>query len=516
MPRWPQLAPTLALAVLGAACSTPGTGDVEDGSAGPARATVVPPTASRRNGSTPETPAMVPRAPRGTDPVREATPAEGPTDPVDAGATDGPPPYPLHGATFHFLAHVYDRPSLDAPTVGHLRRGARFRASERVGEEGCEGGWYEVAGGGFVCRGRGYILGREPQSFEPAPIPPSLEEPLPYPYAWVRTDGVPQYWELPTADQERALAEWLADRDRDPRDGGAHGDGGVAPDGDGADAGDGGDGKPPWLRFVMRRGFYVSLDGEVTAGDGRTFARTVRGTYVPADALVPVPDTVAPGVRLGPGRTLPLAIVHRDGPTRWRRVATSGALRADGRYERLASFSVADTVTVRGRRLVVSRDGTMVDARAVRTVRARPRPEDVPEGGRWVHVRLSEQTLVAYEGDRPVYATVVSTGRDGFETPTGLHRIQSKHVTATMDDLSSEDPYLIEDVPWVMYFEGSYALHGAFWHSRFGRPRSHGCVNLAPDDARWLFRWSSPSLPPAWHGVMARGGRQGTHVLIEP
>jgi hypothetical protein len=65
-----------------------------------------------------------------------------------------------------------------------------------------------------------------------------------------------------------------------------------------------------------------------------------------------------------------------------------------------------------------------------------------------------------------------------------------------------------------MYFLGSYALHAAFWHERFGHPRSHGCVNLAPRDARWLFFWTLPELPSAWHGVLADVGK-GTTILLD-
>ncbi len=122
---------------------------------------------------------------------------------------------------------------------------------------------------------------------------------------------------------------------------------------------------------------------------------------------------------------------------------------------------------------------------------------------------------MAYEGDRPVFATTTSTGREGFETPTGLFRIQSKHVSTTMDDLTSEDDaYLIEDVPWTMYFEGNFAIHAAFWHQHFGRPRSHGCVNLAPADARWVFQWSGPEVPTSWHGVFADRTRAGTWIYV--
>jgi hypothetical protein len=81
-------------------------------------------------------------------------------------------------------------------------------------------------------------------------------------------------------------------------------------------------------------------------------------------------------------------------------------------------------------------------------------------------------------------------------------------------DVASDGPYSIEDVPWVMYFQGSYALHAAFWHDAFGHMRSHGCVNMAPEDARTLFAWSDPPLPAGWHGVFSRDDASGTRVVV--
>jgi lipoprotein-anchoring transpeptidase ErfK/SrfK len=73
----------------------------------------------------------------------------------------------------------------------------------------------------------------------------------------------------------------------------------------------------------------------------------------------------------------------------------------------------------------------------------------------------------------------------------------------------------LRDVPWVQYFEGGYALHAAYWHDDFGRPRSHGCVNLSPIDARRVFFWTDPPLPEAWHAVKAgRTMGLGTWVRV--
>ena len=81
-------------------------------------------------------------------------------------------------------------------------------------------------------------------------------------------------------------------------------------------------------------------------------------------------------------------------------------------------------------------------------------------------------------------------------------------------DVASDGPYSIEDVPWVMYFPGSYALHGAFWHNLFGTTRSHGCVNMSPIDAREIFFWTEPHLPKGWHGVFQSEANKGTRVVI--
>ena len=75
-------------------------------------------------------------------------------------------------------------------------------------------------------------------------------------------------------------------------------------------------------------------------------------------------------------------------------------------------------------------------------------------------------------------------------------------------------PYSIEDVPFVAYYDRSYALHGAFWHAQFGYMMSHGCLNLSPIDARELFQWTSPHVPNGWHGVFATDKNPGTRVIV--
>lgn len=131
-------------------------------------------------------------------------------------------------------------------------------------------------------------------------------------------------------------------------------------------------------------------------------------------------------------------------------------------------------------------------------------PHDAPAllqpGERWIDVDVDAEILVAYEGETPVYSTLVTSG--GKETPTepGVYRMWLKESEADMKGLNGEDPYSVATVPWTQFFspEKGLALHTAYWHDAFGTRRSHGCVNLAPRDARWLYFWSDPQVPPGW------------------
>src|SRR5690606_9843159 len=140
-----------------------------------------------------------------------------------------------------------------------------------------------------------------------------------------------------------------------------------------------------------------------------------------------------------------------------------------------------------------------VQAADLNEVHIIPPPKDV-ESAQWIDVDVGEQVLVAYRGEQPVYATLVSSGR-GSPTPLGNYPVWAKVTSIDMSNQGYEDnAYLVQGVPWVVLFQGHNALHGAYWHDRFGQRRSHGCVNLAPRDARWVFEWFGPALPAGWTG----------------
>ena len=125
-----------------------------------------------------------------------------------------------------------------------------------------------------------------------------------------------------------------------------------------------------------------------------------------------------------------------------------------------------------------------------------PRPEAV--SGRWVAVDLFEQTLIAYEDDKPVFATVVSSGMKDWQTDEGIFSVWARLASDPMSGATgSEDAYALQSVPWVMYFNRGQSLHGTYWHDSFGYRRSKGCVNLTISDARWLYDWMQNAEPNA-------------------
>lgn len=109
-------------------------------------------------------------------------------------------------------------------------------------------------------------------------------------------------------------------------------------------------------------------------------------------------------------------------------------------------------------------------------------------GELWFDVNLSTQYMVVYQGDTSILETYVSTGRPGFDTPTGTFTINTKLEVQDMEGVIGGEYYDVPSVPWVMYFTDSgHAIHGAYWHNNFGATMSHGCVNLPVDVAEYLY-----------------------------
>lgn len=171
--------------------------------------------------------------------------------------------------------------------------------------------------------------------------------------------------------------------------------------------------------------------------------------------------------------------------------------------------------TVKAGRVVLS-NGTELPKWKTRIAWRRERPARIGPDAMWAHVDIEQQTMVVYRGDTPLRATLVSTGKVGRLTNTqlGLYRVLSKVRMSTMRGRVPE-PYLAEGVPFVMHFYQGQALHAAWWHDGFGTRRSHGCINLPPKDARWLFQETLPKVPDGWRGILLAGDDPRLTVLIE-
>jgi hypothetical protein len=143
-----------------------------------------------------------------------------------------------------------------------------------------------------------------------------------------------------------------------------------------------------------------------------------------------------------------------------------------------------------------------------------PLSPQVPENKKHIEVYLDRQFLLAYEWDVPVYAARVATGQRNYETPTGwfhtFHKRPTYHMFGGADEVSIFD---LPGTPWDSYItENGVALHGAYWHNDFGHTHSHGCINMHSEDAKWIFRWTLPTVPADQRLVLAPG--TGTRVRI--
>ncbi|WP_394823634.1 L,D-transpeptidase [Pendulispora albinea] len=427
--------------------------------------------------------------------------------------------------------------------LGSLRKGAIVEVKPHViKKSNCPEGWYELVSGGFMC-GKFVTPDLNNKELANAAHLPYTDGPLPYDYGLNLTNGTPLYRRIPQrkerAEAERGLAIGKTKR-------GADGKALPTPEAaamaaSGADAPwyvkNHGGGRPQvtfeelkgetgLIVLRMVRGFYLSLDKEIKVPGGKMW-RTTDGYYVPSDhILVHKPTTEFEGVWVGRDdekRKLPLGFVTN--PRAWRYEYDDAEKRVR-RHESLSRFSI---LQLTGKKNIVDERAYYETAENFwmkdldgRALRAMPPPPDLKPGEKWIDINVKSQSLVAYEGEKPVYATIVSTGRHNDEDKTqdhhtiqGSFQIREKFTAATMDDdATSEGPYSIQDVPWIMYFHGSYATHGAFWHSNFGHERSHGCVNMTPHDAKVLFEWAGPVLPKGWHAVRATDKNPGTRVIV--
>jgi len=495
----------------------------------------------------------------------------------DAAASDAEVPYegPYLGAAALTVPVYADMDFAREKMIGYMRSGSKAPVNAKpIQASNCKAGWYKLISRGYVC-GKYATTDLEDPRVRLGTSPPKLDQTVPYQYAYNTKDGTPLYRAVPSREQMNTYEPYLTaakkpkpeKKDKEPEaedtedregaqpaanaadddtvkaavDRSANRDGGVAeqpdaeppkpwwqsdPDGGRPDIklSDLHEGSDAIMARRMVKGFFVAVDKQF-GWNKRLWYKTTEGLVAPADRMAINKPPSFHGVEIGGQNQpkLPVGFVISTNAFKYELV--------DGKEpERKAKVSLHAIAALTGntaqRKGVLYRettDGWWVRAADSTLTEPGAPPSDIGPNEKWIDINLTRQTLVAFEGTRPVYATIVSTGKKGatkakdHSTIQGSFRIREKHITATMDGdgaAPGENPYSIEDVPYVMYFKGSYALHGAFWHNNFGHKMSHGCVNLAPLDARFVFLWATPTLPQGWHGAWATRDEQGTLVVI--
>lgn len=235
---------------------------------------------------------------------------------------------------------------------------------------------------------------------------------------------------------------------------------------------------------------YVSVD-DVTTVEGVAWARINPNEYVQAEHLSSVAGSAFAGYHIAGELERPMAFMVRNfRPHRTPGGEVNGDAAVLMRYTVVQVFA---TTTVDGWDWYLVGPDQWVEQRNVGLVSPKT-PPDAVAASRWIEIDLYEQTLTVYEDERPIYATLTSTGLPEWYTRPGVFKIYARRWSAPMSGSYDDDRldyYALQQVPWTMYFDQSIALHGAYWHDGFGFRKSHGCVNLSPTDARWLFDWAS-------------------------
>lgn len=374
---------------------------------------------------------------------------------------------------------IYAEPRFDTDFRGKLPRREAFALFEKVeGDERCEGdGWGRVGVSAFVC-----LEHTEPTKDAPVKLPTLAKGQL-TPFYYARRDKRrgedhdPPRWPSRAALAAGKPATDALAREHD-------------------------------YAFVRRRrtsdgvlltdsAFRVVREADVKRMEPSDFAGRDLGT-------APIPD----------GRVLAWSVVWRHSTVREEAHPEADEV---GRVRFHEMLYVRDEPTARRGEVfypLAEGEGWVSDDEIQRFV-PMDRSSAIAEGELWLDVELEEQTLAIMQGDEPVFVTLISSGSHKHPTPPGIYRLTSKMGYSDMRSRADEDePYHVEAVPWVMYFDGRYALHGTFWHNRFGRRTSHGCVNLSAKDARRVYESTAPHPPGGWLSIYEHPEDPGTTIRI--
>jgi hypothetical protein len=363
------------------------------------------------------------------------------------------------------FASVHAAPRPDAEELGVIAPRTRLAKRPLTQNRACPSGWLEVEPQGFVCAK--LVADRRQPSKSLLPIL-SRGALVPGVYGQVRRAGV-------VYDSVEAAAA--------------------------------GKGQVPEAHLTVQK------LGSVKVG-GRSYWRTRHG-LVAASAVRRFHGSRFRGVEVGGDLTLPFAWTLREKNRFSAPVYSEPAISDDpaGRVKSRRRYAI-EAFSEDGEFAKLAGHG-WIESSFVRVARRSDPPEGLVAGERWLDIDLDQQTLVAYEGETPVFATMVSSGKVYHRTPTGVYRIHRKVAVRTMNSMAdSSTEYSVDKVPWTAYFAHGYALHAAYWHGAFGYTKSHGCVNLSPIDARRLYAWMAPVVAPGWIEVYGHETQPGSVVRI--
>lgn len=427
---------------------------------------------------------------------------------------------------------VRPKPNNAHSWIGFLWFGSsvRLRAPEPVAGSGCRGRWYAVEPRGYVCvdDDRATLDPEHPVVQGITQYSPNLASPWPHRYG--ESIDLRRYAALPSERRQRA-SEWYypSHQERLAR----------ARSGASVDALLGIDlSLPPPGEIalpVLPRTLQVDRDRLRARSTvawtreqlhaGRAFLLASDLKWVPKDRVKPYPPVTFQGVHLGPRAKLPIAFFRREDRPSYRLLPEGKVEPAEHVFPRLSWVELSGHSERRGEEtyletrtpglFVRQSDAVLPELRATTpwgTPLDAPSDPAAPSRGRktWMEVSIMGGWLLAYEGQTPVFATLVAPGRGGAphgdrdpvetaSTPVGRFKITGKFATATMvapNDLTHSE------VPWAQNFSGPHALHAAYWHDGWGELKSGGCINVSPSDGRWLFyAFTEPRVPEGWHGV---------------
>ncbi|MFO0627770.1 MAG: L,D-transpeptidase [Polyangiales bacterium] len=368
------------------------------------------------------------------------------------------------------------QPDSESSRRGTVARGVRLPALEATQSRGCRGAWVRVHTDAWLCTDGSVEFSADPPESTQLPAVPEGQV-VPYQYAFATRAGVRTFRRL----DDVADDNWAEE---------------------------------------LERGMSVAVVGTQRVAQG-TFVRTANGRWVSMRELAWARPSERAGIFYEPSESTSSVGFLRNDVAAWPtpEAALRGGRRGGVSLTRRDGVHIREELTLRHRRLVRIDAGWLLAAAVLRP-EVPAAPHDVGATERWVDVDRARQVLVAFEGGAPVFATLVSSGRPGNPTAPGEHRVWAKLATTDMSNVddssitSAAALYTVSRVPWVMFFHNDQALHGAFWHDMFGQSHSHGCVNLAPREAAWLFSWAPPALPSGWTAVMPTPREPGLRVRV--